>query len=234
MSPAALEVVEDPARACAAMLVSAAAAGGDIVLAGGSTPRAAYEGLVATAGAVKLSLDATTFWFGDERCVPPDDARSNYRMVREALLNPLGPEACATVHRIEGERGDDDAADAYETELRQAARPPFELVLLGLGPDGHTASLFPGQPSLDERERLAVGVPEAGLEPFVPRVTLTLPALAAARQVVFLVSGASKADAVVAAFGPGARPDPRVPASLLPPLADETIVLLDRAAAQKL
>jgi 6-phosphogluconolactonase len=91
--------------------------------------------------------------------------------------------------------------------------------------------LFPGQPALSERERLAVGVPQPGLEPFVPRVTLTLPALASADHVVFLVSGESKADAVAAAFRTDAQPDPRVPASLLPPLAERVTVLLDDAAA---
>jgi 6-phosphogluconolactonase len=91
--------------------------------------------------------------------------------------------------------------------------------------------LFPDQETLSERSRLVVGVPEAGLEPFVPRVSLTLSALASAKQIVFLVSGGSKADAVSAAFGPDAKPDPKVPASLLPPLAAEVTVLLDEAAA---
>jgi 6-phosphogluconolactonase len=234
MSKPTLEVVDDPARACSAMLVGAAAASGDVVLAGGSTPRAAYEAFVETIHAVGIDVSGVTFWFGDERCVPPDDERSNYLMVKTALLDKLDASAQPFVRRIEGERGPSEAADAYEQELRDAGPPEFDLVLLGLGPDGHTASLFPGQESLSERVRLAIGVPEAGLEPFVPRVTLTLPALALGRQVVFLVSGAAKADAVAAAFGPDARPDPRVPASLLPPLADEVIVLLDEAAAAKL
>jgi 6-phosphogluconolactonase len=183
---------------------------------------------------MELAWGRVTVLFGDERCVPPDDKRSNYLMVKTAVLDKLHASAQPFVRRIEGERGPSEAADAYEQELRDAGPPEFDLVLLGLGPDGHTASLFPGQESLSERVRLAIGVPEAGLEPFVPRVTLTLPALASGRQVVFLVSGASKADAVAAAFGPDARPDPRVPASLLPPLADEVIVLLDEAAAAKL
>jgi 6-phosphogluconolactonase len=104
-------------------------------------------------------------------------------------------------------------------------------VLLGIGQDGHTASLFPGQQSLSERSRLVVGVPEAGLEPFVPRVSLTIPALTSARQVVFLISGSSKAAAVAAAFGPDAEPDPSVPASLLVPEAKLITVLLDHDAA---
>jgi 6-phosphogluconolactonase len=216
-----LEVREDPAAACADLLLEAARAGGQIVLAGGGTPRAAYE------RAPGDGWEGASVWFGDERCVPPDDERSNYRMVKEALLHRVDP----AVHRIAGELGQAQAADAYERELRDAGPPQFDLVLLGLGPDGHTASLFPGQPSLSERQRLVIGIEQAGLEPFVPRVTMTLPALAAARQVVFLVSGAAKADAVAAAFGPDAKPDPQVPASLLAPLADDVTVLLDEAAA---
>ncbi len=220
-----LELVDDPAAACAELMLGAARGGGEIVVAGGSTPKAAYE----RAAAHPDAFEGTRLWFGDERCVDPGDERSNYLMVKRALLDVLGSRA--VVHRIEGERGAHDAADAYETLLRSAGPPRFDLVLLGLGPDGHTASLFPDQPSLSERSRLVVGVPEAGLEPFVPRVTFTLPALAAARRVVFLVAGSSKADAVAAAFGPDAVPDPHVPSSLLPALAGEVTVLLDRPAA---
>ena len=103
--------------------------------------------------------------------------------------------------------------------------------MLGIGSDGHCASLFPDQPSLSERSRPVVGVEEAGLEPFVPRVSMTLPRLANARHVVFLATGESKAAPVAAAFGPGAKPDPHVPTSLLVPLAKEIKVLLDPAAA---
>jgi 6-phosphogluconolactonase len=229
-----IEVVEDPARACAAMMLGAASRGGHIVLAGGSTPRAAYAEFVQAVRAVGLDLSRTTVWFGDERCVAPEDERSNYRMVKESLLDPLGDAAPADVRRIKGELGVGEAADEYERALREAGPPEFELVLLGIGPDGHTASLFPDQPSLSERSRLAVGVPEAGLEPFVPRVTLTLPALASAGQIAFLVSGASKAKAVAAAFGPDAEPDPHIPSSMLAPIAKEITVLLDAAAAELL
>jgi 6-phosphogluconolactonase len=218
-----LDVVDEPAASCAELLAETAAGGGQIVVAGGNTPRGAYE------RAAGEDWSSATVWFGDERCVPPDDPRSNYAMVRDALLRKAHP----AVHRIAGELGAADAAAAYEQELREAGSPEFDLVLLGLGPDGHTASLFPGQSSLSERQHLAVGVEHAGLEPFVPRVTLTLPALASSRRIVFLVSGAEKADAVAAAFGPDARPDPQVPASLLPALASDVTVLLDRAAAGK-
>jgi 6-phosphogluconolactonase len=229
-----IEVVEDPARACSALLVGAAAGGGHIVLSGGSTPRAAYQEFAQTVRSVGLDLTDTTFWFGDERCVPPDDERSNYRMVKEALLDALADVTHPVVKRIEGELGASAAADAYEQALREAGPPEFDLLLLGIGPDGHTASLFPDQPSLFERSRLVVGVEHAGLEPFVPRVTLTLPGLALARQIVFLASGSSKADSLAAAFGPGAKPDPHVPSSMVVTVAKEVTLLLDAAAAAKL
>jgi 6-phosphogluconolactonase len=229
-----LEVVETPARECAAILVGAVASSGSVVLAGGSTPRAAYEELVQAVETVGLDLTNTTFWFGDERCVSPGDERSNYLMVKETLLDRLDSSNRPHVHRVQGELGPTAAADAYERELRDAGPPQFDLVLLGVGPDGHTASLFPDQPTLSERSRLVAPVEQPGLEPFVPRVTLTLPALASAREVVFLVTGGAKADAVAAAFGPEAKPDPHVPSSLLVPLAKQITVLLDPPAAGKL
>jgi 6-phosphogluconolactonase len=231
---AEIEIVNDPARACAAMLVGAAAGGGDVVLTGGSTPRAAYEELVKAVGAVELDMTKTTFWFGDERCLPPDDDRSNYRLAKESLIDPLGADNQPIVHRMKGELGPSEGADDYEQALRNAGPPRFELLLLGLGPDGHCASLFPDQPTLQERDRLVVGVEQAGLEPYVPRISLTLPALSAARRVLFLVTGSSKAEAVAKAFGPGATADPHVPASMLVPLAEEVTVLLDPAAAARL
>jgi 6-phosphogluconolactonase len=229
-----LEIVEDPARACSAMLLSAMLGGGDVVLTGGGTPRPAYEELARAVRAVGHDLRDTTLWFSDERCVTPDNELSNYRLVKQSLLDPLSDLPRPAVRRIRGELGPSEAAEAYERELDEAGEPEFSLVLLGLGPDGHLASMFPDQASLSERSRLVVGVEEAGLDPFVPRVTLTLPALANAEQVVFLVSGEGKADAVAAAFGPEAEPDPHVPASMLVPLAKELKVLLDPAAAARL
>jgi 6-phosphogluconolactonase len=227
-----IEILEDPARACAAMLVGIAAGGGNIVLTGGSTPRAAYGEFVEAVRTVGIDITRCTMWFSDERCVPPEDERSNYGMVRDALLEPLGDGGLPSVHRMKGELGPDAAADEYERALQAAGSPRFDLVLLGIGPDGHLASLFPDQASLSERSRLVLGVPEAGLEPYVPRVTLTFPALANARQVVFLATGKSKAEAVAAAFGPEAKADPHIPSSLLPPLAREVKVLLDRDAGR--
>jgi 6-phosphogluconolactonase len=227
--PPKLQIVENPAQECATLLLEVAGAGGQIVLAGGSTPRAAYELAASDADAWSRSV----LWFGDERCVPPDDQSSNYRMVRESLLDKLG-DAVPTVHRMQGELGPDAAADAYEAELRAAGESPLDLVLVGLGPDGHTLSLFPDQPSLSESSRWVIGVPEAGHEPFVARVTLTFPALAAAKRVVFLVDGAAKAPAVAAAFGPDAHPSPHIPASMVQEFADDVTVLLDSAAAAQL
>jgi 6-phosphogluconolactonase len=228
------EVVEDPPRACAALMVSAAIGGGEIVLAGGSTPKAAYEHFVDAVKAVGLNLAGSRFWMGDERCVGPDDERSNYRMISETLIDPLDGITTVDVERMRGELNPEAAADDYEQRLGAAGPPSFDLVLLGIGPDGHTASLFPGQSTLAARTRLVVGVPEAGLEPFVPRVTLTIPALTSSRRIVLMASGESKADAIVEAFGPKSDPDPAVPASLLVPDAKQITVLLDRAAAKRL
>jgi 6-phosphogluconolactonase len=223
-----LSVVDDPAAMCASALLAAASAGGQLVLTGGSTPRAAYL----QAALVPDAWRSATIWFSDERCVPPEHELSNYGMARAALLDSV---PVAAVHRIQGELGPAAAADAYESELRAAGPPEFDLVLLGLGSDGHLASMFPSQPSLSEASRLVVGVEHAGLEPFVARVTLTFPALARAARIVFLATGESKAEAVAAAFGPDSRPDPTVPASLLPVKTPAKItVLLDSAAASRL
>jgi 6-phosphogluconolactonase len=228
------EVVEDPARACAALMVGAAIGGGDIVLTGGSTPRAAYQHFVEAVESVGIDLARTHFWMGDERCVEPDDDRSNYKMIKESLLDPLGGDNQPKLHRMKGELGPQLGADDYQRELLEhgpPTPPKFDLVLLGIGPDGHCASLFPNQASLSERSRLVVGVPEAGLAPFVPRISFTLLTLAAGRRVVFLATGGSKADALAAAFGPGSGPDPATPASLLVPEAKLITVLADEAAA---
>jgi 6-phosphogluconolactonase len=219
-------VLEDPAGATAERIAAVAGAGGHVALAGGSTPRAAYE----RAAAMDLDWSAATLWFGDERCVAPDDPQSNYGMVQSALLDRLSGLQPA-VYRIEGELGPHEAAESYEQELRQALgeRPLLDLVLLGLGPDAHCASLFPNDPALDEGRRLAVGVEVPGMAPYVPRVTLTLPVLNAARAVIFLVTGADKAGAVARAFG--GEPDRSAPASLIAP-ADGTLTLLIDAAAE--
>jgi 6-phosphogluconolactonase len=219
MPDPALHVVDDPAEPVAALLAEAARRGEAIVLAGGRTPARAYE----LAAALEPDWSAASAWWGDERCVPPHDERSNFLLVKRTLLDRLSrPPA---VHRILGELPPAEAADAYERELRDVE---LGLVLLGLGPDAHTASLFPGSPQAAERTRRVTSGPP-GLEPFVERVTLTLPALRGARRVVVLVEGADKAAAVERAFrGPV---DEEAPASLLREGAAPIDVYLDPAAA---
>jgi 6-phosphogluconolactonase len=167
-------------------------------------------------------------WWGDERCVAPTDARSNYGMARESLLDRLET-APAVVHRMCGELGPKDGALAYTREL--AELESFDLVLLGLGPDGHVASLFPGQPTLEVNERRAIGA-EAHLEPYVDRITLTLPLLRAAREVLFLVAGGGKAEAAARAFA--ATQTAEVPGSLVRAELGPTRAVVDRAAAARL
>jgi 6-phosphogluconolactonase len=229
-----IEVVDDPARACAALLIGAALGDGHIVLTGGGTPKTAYGHFVEAVRTVGVDLSETTLWIGDERCVDIDDERSNYRMIKESLLDPLGHVEGLVVHRMRGELGPEQGAEDYERTIREAGMPTFDLLLLGIGPDGHCASLFPHQSTLQERERRVVGVPEAGLEPFVPRISLTLPVLTSARHVVFLASGESKADAIARAFGPGTSPDPATPSSFVAAGAKRLTVLCDAAAASKL
>jgi 6-phosphogluconolactonase len=164
--------------------------------------------------------------------VPPDHEHSNYGMARAALLERADG---ARVHRMEGERGPHEGAGAYERELDGVfgeGTPAFDLMLLGLGPDAHICSLFPGDEALGERERRVVGVETPGMAPFHPRITLTLPVVIAAREVVFLVTGPDKAGAVKRAFaGP---PDPRAPGSLVRPDSGTLTVLLDPPAASAL
>ena len=158
----------------------------------------------------------------------PDDERSNYGMAREALLDKLAG-APAAVHRIEGELGRDDGAEEYAREL--AGVGTFDLVLLGLGPDGHIASLFPNFPTLDITDRDVVGT-EAGHEPFVDRITLTLPRLCNTRELLFLVTGEDKAEAVARALA--GEPTHETPGSLARAAEGATRAVLDRAAAAQL
>ena len=232
-----IQVVEDPAQVCADLLTAAVATGGDVVLTGGSTPKRAYE--LAASGTPQEWAGAK-LWFSDDRCVEPDDDLSNFKLVKESLLDPLAAAGVEVDYcrRILGERGPDQGALEYERELEHvgggAGGVRFELVLLGVGSDGHICSMFPGQESLNERSRWVVGVPVAGLEPFVPRVTLTFPALSHAKRVLVLATGAGKADAISAAFAEDAPSDPQVPASLLKDHVEEITVLLDEEAASRL
>jgi 6-phosphogluconolactonase len=223
-----IQVLDDPAARVADLLAEAASAGRHIVLTGGSTPRIAYE-LAAGKGA---DWSRAEIWFSDERCVPPEHEHSNFGMVDAALLSHVQPKA---VHRMKGELGPQDGARDYQQQLDgafgQGVLPELGLVLLGLGPDAHVASLFPGDAALGERTKGAVGVETPGMAPLVSRISLTLPVLNAGDQVVFLVSGEDKAEAVARAFG-GLRPGPDAPASLVRPERGSLTVLLDAAAAK--
>jgi 6-phosphogluconolactonase len=217
-----IRVEDDPAGAVAQELARAAREGGHVAVSGGASPRPAYERAAARAP----DWSAVTLWWADERCVPPEDPRSNYRLVRETLLDGLSRPP--SVHRVHGEQPAEEAAAAYDEEIRGVR---LDLALLGIGPDGHTASLFPGSPALTESERAAVAA-EPGLEPLVPRVTLTIPTLSAARLVLFLVVGEEKAEAAGRAFG--GEPDPATPASLVRSAEGHTVAVLDAAAASRL
>jgi 6-phosphogluconolactonase len=219
MTDLELIVEEDPALGAGRVLATFGLTGDHIALTGGSTIGKAYE------YAAKLQPDwsPATIWWSDERCVPPEDERSNYGLAKRTLLDLL--EHQPEVHRIRGELPPAEAAREYEQQLEGIR---FNLLLLGLGPDGHVASLFPGSPQLRERERLVTSGP-AGLEPFVDRVTLTLPALLSAELIVFLVTGADKAEAVQRAFRDPISED--IPASLLREGDAPIDVYLDAAAS---
>jgi 6-phosphogluconolactonase len=214
-----LQVIDDPAGAAAELLVGAS---GHVVLTGGSTPRSAYE----RAAVRRPDWSGVDVWFTDERCVPPEDEHSNFRLVSGALLDHVEG---ATVHRMRGELGPHDGAAAYERELDASGPDAFDLMLVGLGPDAHICSLFPSDDALAERDRRVVGVEVAGMAPLVPRITLTLPEVNATRRVVFLITGEGKADAVARAFS--GHPDPRAPGSLV---EGSPLVLMDAAAAARL
>jgi 6-phosphogluconolactonase len=192
-----------------------------LVLSGGSTPQGLYR-LLAGRYRGRFPWSLTEFYFGDERCVSPRSPSSNYRTALTTLLKRTLV-ADRQVHRIRGELGPSAAASAYARELARSAQPTapggprFDLVLLGIGRDGHTASLFPGAPELRERRRLVVGVRTAGLPPIVPRVTLTLPGLGSSREACVLVSGGDKAPAVASILGSLSRGAPGLPASRLRP-----------------
>lgn len=207
-----------------------------LALSGGSTPRALYERLAAPPVRDELWWDSVEVFWGDERAVGPDHPDSNYRMARETLLEPLGLES-ARVHRMRGEAEELwQAAADYERELREAVAdsaagmPVFDLVLLGLGSDGHTASLFPGTTALRETDRAVVASEVPGIG---GRLTLTFPALVEARALVVLVAGGSKAEALEAALHGPFDPE-RWPAQRLREAGDRVTWLVDRAAARRL
>jgi 6-phosphogluconolactonase len=240
-TPSGVVILPDPesvAREAAERFVSASAeavaARGRFVtvLAGGSTPRALY-GLLATPGfRERVAWDRIVVLFGDERSVGPDDPQSNYRMASDALLDHV-PVGSDQIHRMGGEaRALAEAAAVYAATVRGLypgeAAPRLDLVLLGMGPDGHTASLFPGTAALRERSRWVVANHVPQLDTW--RITMTYPALGGARRILFLITGADKAPVFAEAFG-GAPHDAPHPSELVVPTGGSREVLADRAVA---
>lgn len=208
-----------------------------VALSGGHTPKRFYEFLATPEFATKIPWDRVQLFQVDERCVPPGDGQSNYRMMREAMLSHL-PAADKHFHRMIAERPDRDGAAAdYAADLRTTLRTPahewprLDLIFLGMGDDGHTASLFPGSAALEERQRAVYPnwVEKLGMW----RLTLTLPVLNAASRVIFLVAGEEKAERLRDVLHP-ANDAARFPAQLVQPLEGTVAWYLDQAAAQQL
>jgi 6-phosphogluconolactonase len=202
-----------------------------ICLTGGSSPKQLYELLATDDYRGKIPWERVHWFIGDERFVPDSDARNNMAMARKIFLDRFAPPA--NIHPVPTDAANpDEAAVRYEHELKafngvdrlDPAWPLFDLVLMGVGPDGHTASLFPDYPALQETERWVVGVPQAHVEPFVPRVTLTLPALASCREMLFEVSGAGKRAILTRVLAGEPLPANRARSK------GETVWLVDKAA----
>jgi 6-phosphogluconolactonase len=202
-----------------------------ICLTGGSSPKALYELLATEAYRDRIPWDRVHWFIGDERFVPASDARNNMAMARGLLLDRYAP--ASHIHPIPTDvASPDESAARYERELKSfhgadrldPARPLFDVVLMGAGPDGHTASLFPGYPAVEETTRWVVGVPKANVEPFVARVSLTLPALASCREMLFEAAGAPKRAILTRVFAGENLPAARARSN------GRTVWLLDQAA----
>src|SRR6186713_968069 len=202
-----------------------------ICLTGGSSPKQLYQLLATEAYRSRIPWQRVHWFIGDERFVPADDPLNNMSMARTAFLDRCAP--AENIHPIPTATADPDRSAAlYEQELQSFygadtlddARPLFDLVLMGIGPDGHTASLFPGDPALDETARWVVGVPRANVAPFVPRVTLTLPTLASCREMLFEVAGTEKRAIMTRLFAAENLPANRARST------GETVWLMDLAA----
>jgi 6-phosphogluconolactonase len=230
-------VVADPAaqaKAAAERILARIAANGGrvaICLSGGSSPKQLFELLATEAYRPKIPWDRVHWFTGDERFVPANDPRSNIAMVRKAFIDQCAP--AANFHPIPVDSADPtEAARRYESELKSfygadtltREQPLFDVVLLGVGPDGHTASLFPGYPAAKETHRWVTEVPKANVEPFVPRVSLTLPTLASCREMLFEASGSGKRAILTRVFAGEDLPANRAHSE------GETIWLLDKAA----
>lgn len=205
----------------------------NVALSGGSTPKATYERLAERGASESTAWLRTHVYWSDERCVPPTDEQSNYRMAKEALLDHV-PVAPQRIHRMRGEDEPHVAAQSYAATLAEnlaAHDYRFGLVLLGLGDDGHTASLFPHTPALDETEKLVAANFINKLQ--VSRLTLTLPLINRASNIIFLVSGAAKADALQLSLE-GDVDGRALPASLVQPVNGKLVWLVDEAAFAKM
>jgi 6-phosphogluconolactonase len=229
--------VADPAalaKAAAERLISRIDANSGriaICLTGGSSPKQLYQLLTTDAWRSQIPWERVHWFIGDERLVPADDPLHNMNMARTAFLDHCAP--AANIHPIPTKSADPDRSAAlYEAELKSFygadrldhARPLFDLVLMGVGPDGHTASLFPGYSALDEAARWVVGVPRANVEPFVPRVSLTLPMLASCREMLFEVAGEGKREILTRVLAGENLPAARARS------IGETVWLVDQAA----
>jgi len=203
-------------------------------ISGGATPRRLYELLGSEQYSGEIPWEKVHIFWTDERCVPPGSPDSNYGSARGLMLSRV-PIPDGNVHRIKGEEKPEEAALMYEDEIRRffgrSAMPVFDLVILGVGEDGHTASLFPGSDALGEMERLAVPVYAERLKS--RRVTLTLPAINNADRVLFMVAGEAKAEAVHRVID-GVYGDPHYPASLVHPVHGKLFWFIDEPAASKL
>jgi 6-phosphogluconolactonase len=215
-----------------------------VALAGGSTPRAMYS-LLSKKYAAQIDWTLVHVFWGDERCFPPNHKDSNYRMARESLLDHV-PIPAENIHRMEAELSPEEAAATYEELLhsffdmtssksKDSIPITFDLLLLGIGTDGHTASLFPSTPALEEKVRWAVPVPHTEPPPpLITRISLTLPAINAARQVTFIASGSGKAGILKEILSTKPNSPHALPAARVKPAEGQLLWLLDAAAASKL
>ena len=233
--PAAMQMSESAAKLFAARAAGAVSARGRFTaaLSGGKTPVAIYAFLAQAPFISQIPWAHVHLFWGDERCVPPDHADSNYRLVRELLLDYV-PIPAANVHRMPAEMDPAEAAARYEGQLRELFAPHgdgfpvFDFILLGLGDDGHTASLFPGTRSIRESARWVVGHYVDAQMGW--RITLTPPVINAARMVAFIVAGAGKAAVMKEILEGPFRPD-MLPAQIVRPAGGDLVWMLDREAA---
>ncbi len=207
-----------------------------IALSGGNTPRALFQLLASDEYLTRIDWDHVYFFWSDERCLPPDDQESNFHMARETMLNHV-PVPMGNIFRIRGEIDPTQAADDYERELRAffahrgEPQPRFDIILLGMGDDAHTASLFPNTAPIDETERWVVAHYVEKVSMW--RITMTPPALNAAALVLFLVTGEKKAQPLADVMGETQRPH-ELPAQVVQPVKGSVVWMVDSAAAKLL